>query len=49
MWTGIPDDTMHREGVKDVLGFLDRGVLECGEQGEWFWVTRSAVFNVLVS
>ena len=49
MWIGIPNDTMHREGVRDVLGFLDPGTLERGEQGEWFWVTRSVVFNVLVS
>ena len=49
MWFGIPDDVMHREGVRDVLGFSDRGILERDKQGEWFWVTQSVVFNVLVS
>ena len=47
MWFGIPNDVIHREGVRDMLGFSDRSILECDEPGEWFWVTQSIVLMFL--
>ena len=43
MWFGIPNDVIHREGVRDMLGFSDRGILECDEPGEWFGVTQHCI------